>query len=118
MEVVGLHHVSVNVADLDRSLAFYCDRLGLEPAPRPEIGVDGAWLDVAPGQQLHLVVGGVPSDYGQHLALEVDDLDATAGELRDAALKVRGPFPVGDTPIRQMFTFDPDGNRIEFTTAR
>ena len=31
MKVVGFDHVVVNSADIERSLAWYCDKLGLEP---------------------------------------------------------------------------------------
>ena len=31
MQVIGLDHIVVNVADTRRSMAWYCDELGLEP---------------------------------------------------------------------------------------
>jgi catechol 2,3-dioxygenase-like lactoylglutathione lyase family enzyme len=31
LRVTGLDHVVLNVADVERSLAFYCDELGLAP---------------------------------------------------------------------------------------
>ena len=37
-------HVSFAVRDLERSLAFYRDLLGLPLAPRPDLGFPGAWL--------------------------------------------------------------------------
>ncbi|MEY4229167.1 MAG: hypothetical protein RLZZ362_16, partial [Actinomycetota bacterium] len=41
---LAVNHVSLTVTDLDRSLAFWSDLLGLEPLPRPALGGDGAWL--------------------------------------------------------------------------
>jgi len=31
MKVLGFDHVVLNVSDVERSLRFYCDELGLEP---------------------------------------------------------------------------------------
>ncbi len=51
MRTVGLHHVSINVSDVGRALAFYTDVLGLQQrTDRPDFGFGGAWLD-AGGQQ-------------------------------------------------------------------
>ena len=48
------HHVSFAVGDVEASLAFYRDVLGLEPIERPDFGFPGAWLE-APGVQVHLI---------------------------------------------------------------
>ena len=111
MQVVGVHHVSINVDDVEAATAFYVDRLGLRPrADRPAFGFGGAWLD-AGGQQLHLIEASVPTDQGQHFALRVADLDATVEELRTAGLEVSDASPVGSG--RQAFLHDPAGNLVE-----
>lgn len=115
MLVADIHHVSLNIADIDRSLAFYRDVLGLQPLPRPELPVQGVWLDAGRGQQVHLIVADVPDDRGQHVAFSVADLDETVSTLREAGIRISRPTPVGDTGIRQSFAIDPDGNRLEFT---
>ena len=113
MLVADIHHVSINIEDLPRSLAFYSDTLGLRALPRPTFAVDGAWLDAGGGRQVHLIVAPVPPDQGQHFAFLVDDMDATVGALTEAGVKVRGPFQIPDSEARQAFFFDPDGNRLE-----
>lgn len=115
MGIVDLHHVAINVTDLDRSIAFYTDVLGFAVLPREGIAVPGAWLDVGSGRQIHLVGGTVPDDVGQHVAFVVDDLDNTVAELTAAGLTVKGPVVIG--PRRQAFLFDPDGNRLEINEA-
>jgi glyoxylase I family protein len=111
VQPTGVHHVSVNVADLDAALAFYAGTLGLRPREdRPDLGIDGAWLD-AGSQQVHLIAAPVPPDRGQHFALAVADLDATVAELRAGGLDVGDPSPVGTG--RQAFVHDPSGNTIE-----
>jgi glyoxylase I family protein len=107
----GIHHVSINVTDLERSTAFYTEVLGLSVDPtRPELSVDGVWLNL-PSGQLHLIVGDVPAAKGQHFAVGVVDLDDAVAELQGSGVDVRGPFPVG--AARQAFLSDPDGNAIE-----
>jgi glyoxylase I family protein len=107
----GIHHVSINVTDLDRAVAFYTEMLGLAvDSTRPDLAVEGVWLNL-PAGQLHLIVGDVPAANGQHFAVGVTDLDDAIAELRGSGLEVRGPFPVG--AARQAFLSDPDGNAIE-----
>lgn len=111
MQVAGLHHVSINVTDVDAARRFYVDVLGLtERDDRPAFGFAGAWLDAGP-QQIHLIAGDVPPSVGQHLALHVADLDAAVAELRARGIEVSDPSPVG--PGRQSFLTDPSGNLVE-----
>ena len=113
MQPRGVHHVSINVDDVDAALAFYVSTLGLTERPdRPDFGFPGAWLD-AGGQQVHLIGGDPPPGLGQHFALHVEDIDATITELRGKGIKVSDPFPVGSSAARQAFLNDPAGNQIE-----
>jgi len=111
MQALGIHHVSINVADVDAALAFYTGPLGLTVRDdRPDFGFAGAWLD-AGGQQIHLIGAPAPQNLGQHLALQVADLDATVAELRAQGIEVTDPSPVG--PGRQSFLVDPSDNAVE-----
>ena len=115
MRPLAVHHVAINVNDVDESVAFYTQRLGLTlRTDRPDFGFGGAWLD-AGGQQLHLVQAPVPASQGQHFALLFDDLDAVIAELRDAGLSVSDAIAVGTG--RQAFVADPSGNTIELHQA-
>ena len=113
MIVRDLHHVSINVTDVDRAVRFYAEVLGLEQLPRPDFDFGGAWLGVGNGRQVHLIQADVPPDRGQHFAFQVDDIDATVAALRASGVDVRGPVDVGGTSARQAFFADPDGNRLE-----
>lgn len=111
MRPTGIHHVSINVDDVDAALDFYVDRLGLEVrADRPDFGFGGAWLD-AGGQQVHLIQAPPPEARGQHFAIHVEDIDAAVDELRAAGLTVSDPVGVGRG--RQSFLADPAGNQVE-----
>jgi catechol 2,3-dioxygenase-like lactoylglutathione lyase family enzyme len=111
MRPLALHHVSLNVDDVDAALDFYTGVLGLAArTDRPAFAFGGAWLD-AGGQQVHLIEGRPPTALGQHFALLVDDLDATVAELRGRGIEVSDPGPVGTS--LQAFLSDPSGNLVE-----
>jgi glyoxylase I family protein len=111
MRSVGVHHVSINVQDVDEACRFYVELLGLSlRTDRPDFGFAGAWLD-AGDQQVHLIHAEVPASHGQHFALWVEDLDAAVTELRGRGVEVRDPSPVGAG--RQTFVTDPSGNVVE-----
>jgi glyoxylase I family protein len=111
MEPLAVHHVSINVDDVEAALAFYVGSLGLTVRDdRPAFGFGGAWLDVG-GQQVHLIEAKPPADQGQHFAILVDDLAATVAELRASGVTVSDPGPVGNN--LQAFLHDPAGNTVE-----
>jgi glyoxylase I family protein len=111
---LAVHHVSVNVDELDEAVHFYVDVLGLSRRDdRPDIG-PGAWLD-AGGQQVHLIKADRPTARGQHFALQVDDIDAAVAELRGRNVDVGDPKPIGTS--RQAFLADPSGNLVELHQA-
>lgn len=111
MKPVAVHHVSINVDDVSAAISFYTDVLGLQVrADRPDFGFGGAWLD-AGDQQVHLIEAPVPTNQGQHFALQVEDVAATVSELRDRGVRVSDPVKVG-TGL-QSFLHDPAGNSVE-----
>ena len=117
MQALGIHHVALNVTDLDAALAFYTGPLGMTVrTDRPELGLPGAWLDVAPGGgQVHLLQIPPPASVGQHVAIQVGDLAAVVAELRDAGIDVPDPSAIATS--LQAFCTDPSGNVIELHQA-
>jgi catechol 2,3-dioxygenase-like lactoylglutathione lyase family enzyme len=115
MRILSLNHASVRVGDLARSRAFYEGLLGLDTAPRPDLGFPGAWYALGESQ-LHLIQQTKvfddidPTD--PHIALEVDDL----GAVRQA-LDSRG-IPYRDFGGAQLWILDPDGNVVELCERR
>lgn len=111
MQTLGIHHVALNVTDVEEGIRFYVDVLGgTVRSDRPELGIAGAWIDLG-SQQIHLVEAPVPRNLGQHVAIKVADLDGAVRELRDRGLEVADPSGVGAG--RQTFINDPAGNPIE-----
>jgi lactoylglutathione lyase len=115
-------HTCLRVRDIDASLRFY-GALGFEPRGRLNfesaynvyLGLPGG------GDVLELTLNedrAEPYDLGDgygHMALVVDDLDATLARLAAAEiLPERAPYaPGGRTEYRICFVSDPDGYRIE-----
>ena len=117
--VHAIHHVSLLVSDIGRSLAFYRGLLGLALDPaRPDLGYPGAWLKLG-GQQLHLLelpnpdpLEGRPGHGGRdrHLALAVSDLDELQAALESAGVA----FTRSGSGRRALFCRDPDQSALEF----
>ena len=94
-------HTMVRVSDLDASLKFYCDALGLREVRRREVP-QGRFTLVflaAPGQddaQVELTWNWDPEDYGGgrnfgHLAYEVDDIYAACRRLQEHGVTINRP---------------------------
>src|SRR4029079_5254879 len=54
LQVTGIDHVTLVVADLERSRKFYCDVLGMHVVPRPGFNFPGSWFQIG-NQQIHLI---------------------------------------------------------------
>ena len=115
----GLHHGSLIVEDLARSLYFYCQILGMEQDQlRPEMSFKGAWLDIGQ-EQIHLLVLPrteqklhQPEHVGRdrHLALHVTQIDIIKQSLTEQKI----PFTMSQSGRKALFCRDPDGNGLEF----
>lgn len=125
--VHGLFHVAIKTADLDATLAFWRDLIGLRSVPRPDFGYPGAWL--ACGQPgglaiIHVYAGGpalgangkVECGTGaiDHLSLSCTGYHATLARLRALKLDWR-EFLVPGTSLWQIFVYDPSGVQLELT---
>ncbi len=116
-------HTMVRVTDLEASLDFYCNKLGLEELRR--IDVEAARFSLiflaAPGDesaQVELTHNWDPEkleggrNFG-HLAYAVDDIYATCQRLQDAGVTINRPPRDG----RMAFVLSPDGISIELLQA-
>jgi len=112
MKLGSIHHVSLDVRELEMTGEFYRDTLGLPEIPRPELGFPGLWFQ-AGAQQIHLqCLADREAPPSQHFAFHVEDLDAALAELDARGVQVS---PARDIPGggRQAFLRDPSGNLIE-----
>jgi glyoxylase I family protein len=130
-------HITVRVSDIERSLAFYRDGLGLRVIF--DVALDGAGLEAvtgtkgARGRMVGLLVPGAgrvsiellgfdspksePPPRGRftgysNISLSVDDLDAAHAACVARGLEpLQKPVDVGG--VRMFFLADPDGTSIE-----
>lgn len=109
----GIHHVSINVQDVDQAIRFYVGVLGLEEIDRPDLGFPGAWLKNH-DQEVHLLgIQSTPPPKEQHFAFAVDDLAEVTRTLESAGYECSQPNLIPGVCV-QAFTHDPSGNMVEF----
>lgn len=94
-------HTMVRIGDLDKSLDFYCNKLGLVELRRYDDD-KGRYTNIflcAPGDEdavLELTHNWDPEDYGEgrnfgHLAYQVDDIYQTCQRLMDLGVVINRP---------------------------
>ena len=112
-------HTMVRVSNLEQSLDFYCNKLGLKQVRRVdhEAGRFTLVFVAAEGQEdcaIELTHNWDPEEYAGgrnfgHVAYEVDDIYATCARLRDAGVTINRPPRDG----KMAFIRSPDNISIE-----
>ncbi len=112
-------HTMVRVSDLEASLDFYCNKLGLKQIRRRDIEAGRfSLIFLAPeGQedaQVELTYNWDPEEYDEgrnfgHLAYEVDDIYAACQQLMDGGVVINRPPRDG----RMAFVRSPDNISVE-----
>ena len=116
-------HTMVRVTDIEKSLEFYCDKLGLTEVRRRESekGRFNLVFIAPPGNeeaQVELTYNWDPESYtgGRnfgHLAYEVDNIYASCQRLMDGGVVINRPPRDG----RMAFVRSPDGISVELLQA-
>jgi len=139
----GLHHVGITVKDLDASIRFYHDVLGLQFSNEPSPWFDATELGDAVGvpgaalRQVSLRLGETtlelleyknpPSETtaplksnnrgASHVAFLVDDIEGKKAELEAKGIEFYSPVNVVDEGVlagwRWVYFDDPDGYPLE-----
>lgn len=120
----ALLHTMIRVKDLERSVRFYTEVLGLREERRKVLErADATLVFLVDGNGPHAIEltynhDGRDYELGNqfgHFALGVADLDLAADELaRHGVTFSRGPYRVSERGSRIAFIRDPDGIEIEF----
>lgn len=116
-----VEHIGIMVSDLERSIKWYTDVLGLSLRRRVRLGdtVELAFLTLGGTAEIELVwrAGAARAGDGQvsHLAFTVDDVAAAMEHLRSRGVELLSDAP-GDRPelgARIAFFRGPDGEMLE-----
>jgi catechol 2,3-dioxygenase-like lactoylglutathione lyase family enzyme len=118
IRVTALDHVVLNVADVERSLRFYVEELGLEPIHVEEWRSGERFFPsvrVSPDSIIDLLAAPRTGENADHLCLVVEPMDFDA-------LVAGGRFGIVDGPATRfgargdgtsVYFRDPDGNLVE-----
>jgi len=127
--LIGFEHVGMTCSNLDRTIAFYCDLLGLKLVLRKAQGNGGevAFLDAGGGM---LEISAPPETPAparlvpnheagiRHITFAFDDIEQTYADLLAAGVKfIEKPRMAFNSEIlrKVAFCLDPDGIVIELS---
>ena len=112
-------HTMIRVSDVDATLDFFCNKLGLKETRRKDNEAGRYTLiflaaDESPEAEIELTHNWDPEEYAGgrnfgHLAFAVDDIHAACQQLMDGGVTINRPPRDG----RMAFVVSPDGISIE-----
>lgn len=117
-----LEHVGIFVSDMDRSIAFYTEMLGMKLVDRLPLNEEAelAFLSF-PGQedvQIELIgrdaSGMPPEGLVNHAAFTVEDIDAVIAKLKQQGVAISDEWPKTILDGRKIAFFNgPSGEKLE-----
>ncbi|WP_455245852.1 VOC family protein [Petrachloros mirabilis] len=121
MRVKKLLHTRMRVSDMDRTVSFYRDVLGLEVIERKTSprGSHLAFLQVPNSDELIELCSFPPSGPVKvqedlvHLAFQVESIDETIAALNDKGVKITDGPTTTSSGSRFIFIDAPDGYEVE-----
>lgn len=114
--IEGLNHFTITAEDIDKTLEFWLQVVGLETGPRPALGFPGEWLYAGGRAVLHLYSDRAPP---ASRAGAIDHVALTARGLAEikARFDARGiRYDLRQQPgagTWQLFCHDPNGAKVE-----
>lgn len=124
MRVLNLAHAGMNVADMKKTLHFYCDILGmnhtfsLKRYGKPWIEYveygEKQFLEFFYTHDQKLEIPNMRQYYAvHHLAFVVDDIHDMEKICIENGVRIKTSPLLGPDHTWQMWIYDPDGNEIE-----
>jgi catechol 2,3-dioxygenase-like lactoylglutathione lyase family enzyme len=114
--ISGLDHINIETTDLEGTIRFYEQVLGLRNGARPPFTFPGAWLYSGEQALFHLVgvddLTNTSTGAINHVALLANDFVGCKARLNALAQPYEQRV-VPDSNIRQLFVNDPNGVRLE-----
>lgn len=115
-------HTCLNVSDMEKSIGFYTNRIGLTFVSRREIkenNAEIAFLKDEVGNAIELTHWRdkktlTEGDNFDHIAFQVDDIQQSITSLRDHGVTIAmEPYSLKGSSSKIAFIKDPDGNWLE-----
>ncbi len=115
--IIQLKFMSIPVADQDRALKFYTEKLGFKVATNQEMGPGKRWIELRIGKaETRIVLFTMEGEEGRigmrmNCSLACDDVEATYRQLSERGVEFEGPpqkQPWGSFVIMK----DSEGNRF------
>jgi catechol 2,3-dioxygenase-like lactoylglutathione lyase family enzyme len=117
MKATGFNHVSINAQDLDTSVRFYTEVLGMEKIPTYNFGFPVQYLRLG-DLQLHIFEREeTEAPTFHHFGVDVDDFEAAYAKAVELGIHDKEAFfnEIYELPdgAVQMYVRDPGGNLVE-----
>jgi len=123
MQFTGLMHAAIRVADVDRAVAFYVGKLGLQEMFRQYYESGDLWLvylRITDEQYLEIFPNATEQACADfyanglnHICLTVSSIAAFQDEMERLGIPLWRQRKTGGDRNEQVWILDPDGNRIE-----
>ena len=122
----ALDHIALLVRDLEVSVRFLTDTIGLVEIPNPMGGRDIRWIEVGDGRRFHVQAGDISHVHVEkqiHFALTASDFDATLARLRKDGIAffdmqgTSGAINTRPDGMRAIFLQDPKGYWFEINSG-
>jgi len=117
--------VVIPVADQDREIEFYVEKLGFEKRADVPFGNGQRWVEVAPGDAVTTIALAPPppgrstGNRETGIGLQTEDIDAFHAELKAAGVDVDPEVSrMGDPVPPLLFLRDPEGNSLMVVESR
>ena len=130
MPLLHLQHFLIQPKDLDETVTWWCDVLGLEEGPHPDFGFPVKWLYIGSTDVVHMTPGGSRTSearknyLGQqstavhgsgvvdHIAFRCTELEKMREHLRSMSIEFQ-ERRIDGNPLYQLFLLDPNGVKVE-----
>lgn len=117
-----LDHIALLVRDLDQSVTFLTQTLGLSEIANPMGGIHIRWIEIGDGRRFHVQAGDVSRVHVEkqtHFALSATDFDGTLARFRAGGVAFSdmqgtpGAVNIRPDGMRAVFLQDPNGYWFE-----
>jgi catechol 2,3-dioxygenase-like lactoylglutathione lyase family enzyme len=123
--VTKIGTVVIPVADQDREIEFYLEKLGFEKRADVPFGNGQRWVEVAPGDAATTIAlappppGRATGNRETGIGLQTEDIDTFHAELKTGGVDVDSEVSRMGDPVPPLFWVrDPEGNSLMVVESR